>query len=447
MARHSAHRSALAAAQTSEDPLPLPMDDTQAAPAWPLGMVLAGFPVWWLVGLGDAVLFITTIIVTHQFVRRRRIPLVPRGFGVWLLFVAWMSVSVVGIDSFGRLVGFTYRALLYFAATAVFLYVYSNRPTFTLRKVASLLTGFWMVCVVGGYVGVLFPLLTWRTPLASVMPRGLLANELVQEMMVRRVTQFNPDAYFLLTPRPSAPFLYTNTWGAAYSVLTPIVIAHAVQHLAGSRRALLLAAVVASTIPAFLTLNRGMFIGLGVAGLYIGIRGVLAGNVRVIAGVFAVGIVAMIVLATVPVGERLDQRLESSASTENRAALYSETLTRTLESPVFGFGAPRPSNANLTSVGTQGHVWMVMFSHGIPATILFIVWLAVAWANTAHHRSGVGLAMNTAFVVIGIEIWYYGVVGMVLFVLMTAGAAAWRPPPAVRPATPLRAGRSEPAHP
>lgn len=371
-------------------------------------------------------------VMVHLLLQRSGRTRVPAGFGVWMLFVAWVAFSVIGIDSGGRLIGFVYRFLLYAAATIAFVYVYSDRATFTLERVARLVTGFWFVIVVGGFLGLIWPLFTLRTPLARVLPNGLLANEFVGELAVRRFTQFNPDAYTVLFPRPSAPFLYTNGWGNAYSILTPVVIAFSA-HLTGWRRLALSMAIVASLVPALLSLNRGMFIGLGVAALYLTARGVAAGRPQILIAVLVASIVAALAFTVLPVRNRLEFRLDSSSSTEDRSSLYQETLQRSLESPVFGYGAPRPSaTPGLPSVGTQGHLWMVTFSHGIPAAAFFVSWLVIAFVNTARNRTGIGLAMHTATLVTLVEILYYGLVGMGLVVLMVLIAASWQrsePPP------------------
>jgi polysaccharide biosynthesis protein PslJ len=371
---------------------------------------------------------LVAVVMVHQLLRRRVRPVVPAGFGVWLLFLAWVAFSVVRLDSGGRLLGFGYRGLIYVAATIAFIYVYSDRRTFSLERVAGLLTGFWGVVVAGGYLGLIWPLFTLRTPIAHLLPEGLLANEMVSEMAIRRLTEFNPDAWIVLFPRPSAPFLYTNGWGNAYSLLTPVVIAYAFQ-LSGLRRLTLIAAVVASLVPALLSLNRGMFIGLGIAGLYITIRSLAAGYTRALLGVAAAGLIAAIAFTVLPVQDRLSLRLESSGTNEARSSIYEETIERSLESPILGHGAPRPSEASgLPPAGTHGHFWMVMFSHGIPAAVLFLAWLVVAFAHTWAHRSGIGLAMHTATLVIMVQIFYYGFVTMGLVLLMVMIAAAWRPP-------------------
>lgn len=405
-----------------------PRERPSRLPTWPLALVFGGYPIWWVLGIGDMALALMAVAMGHLLLRRRVHPVVPAGFGVWLLFLAWVAFSVVRLDSGGRLLGFGYRGLIYVAATVAFIYVFSDRQTFSLQRVAGLLTGFWGVVVVGGYLGLIWPLFTLRTPLAHVLPEGLLANEIVGEMAIRRLTEFNPDAWIVLFPRPSAPFLYTNGWGNAYSLLTPVVIAYAFQ-LSGWRRTLLAAAVVASLVPALLSLNRGMFIGLGLAGLYITVRSVAVGYTRALLAVAAAALVAAIAFTVLPVQDRLSLRLESSGTNEARSSIYEETIERSLESPILGHGAPRPSEASgLPPAGSHGHFWMVMFSHGIPAAVLFLAWLVIAFVHTWAHRSGIGLAMHTATLVIMVQVFYYGFVTMGLVLLMAMIAAAWRPP-------------------
>ena len=368
-----------------------------------------GFPLWWVSGIGDVIFILGAVVMAVVMLLRGGIQ-APRGFGIWLFFLLWMLFSVIGIDTSGRLVGFLYRALLYIAVTVIFLYVYNGRALMTPRFVLGVLTGFWLIVVAGGYLGVFFPLLTITTPLAYVLPDFLLNNELVQEMVIRRATQFNPDSFLALDPRPSAPFLYTNGWGNAYSLLIPVVIAYLAMVRGERRFWWLIVALGASLVPALLTLNRGMFIGLGLAVAYVAVRWLIAGRFRAFFSLLAIGAVVLAAFFISPAQERLTNRLSESSTTEDRANLYEETFLRTVESPLFGYGAPRPSATNgAPSAGTQGQLWMVMFSHGFPAVIAFNGWLLWVFARSIRRRDPVGLAGNTILLVISVETLYYGV--------------------------------------
>jgi len=408
-------------------------------PRWPLTAMFALFPVWWLLGPGEAVWIPLAALMLVLLRRHGRIR-APRGLGIWLLFLLWMMCSVIGIDTGGRLFGFLFRALLYVSVTVVFLYVYNARATLTARYVLGVLTVFWLIVVMGGYLGVFWPLFSIQTPLGAVLPSWLSSNDLVQEMIVRRATQYSPNAWTLIDPRPSAPFLYTNGWGNAYSVLTPLVIAYLVTVRRERRFWYLLPIVPLSFVPAFLTLNRGMFLGLALALAYVLLRSLIGGNARALAAVAALALAAGGAWATLPVAERLDHRVEVSSSTTDRAALYVEAVERTLQQPVFGYGAPRPSvTAGAPSVGTQGQFWMVMFSHGIPGVVLFMGWLVFAYVRTLRARDPVGLACNTVLLVTLVESLYYGIMTTGLMVAMLAAAVALRPPENAEPATPQAA--------
>lgn len=395
-------------------------------PHWPFTAMLAAYPVWWVLGFGAMMWIPLAACMVLLMLRRGHIE-VPRGFGVWLFFLLLMSASVIGIDSSGRLIGFVYRALLYLTVTVVFVYVYNAREQLTVRYALGVVTVFWAFTVVGGFASVFFPLFSFDTPLSYVLPGSLQANEVVGEMVVRRLTQHNPDSWFDLDPRPSAPFLYTNQWGNVYSLTLPMVIAYLTQIARNARFWLIIVTIALSLIPAMLTLNRGMFIGIAVAALYLLVRFVLSGHLRQAFWIFAAGGLTGIAALLLNVGSRLTERVETSSSTENRADLYSETFDRTLESPIFGYGAPRPSVIEgMPSAGTQGHIWTVMFSYGIPALVFFmfaLIWLALATAKTQRIWQ---LLLHTVQIVTIVEVFYYGVLPNGLILSFTAAALVMR---------------------
>lgn len=398
-------------------------------PRWPFTAMLALFPLWWVLGVGTIAWIPLAACMVILMVRRGGIE-VPRGAGVWLLFLVLMLVSVIGIDSSGRLIGFVLRALDYTTVTVVFVYIYNARERLTAQYVLGVATLFWLYAVIGGFAGVFFPTFSFMTPFAYVLPNSLLSNELVGEMAVRRLTQYNPDGWFDFQPRPSAPFLYTNQWGNVYSLVLPMVFAYLVELKRGAKFWLVLALVPVSLIPAFLTLNRGMFIGLGVAAAYLLVRFLMMGRITWALMICGVGAVAGIAGALLNVRSRVTDRVETSSSTEDRGNLYEETFFRTLESPFFGYGAPRPSMiAGAPSAGTQGHLWTVMFSYGFPALFCFLLALALLFVATARTRTVTLLLLNTVQLVILVELLYYGVLPAGLILSFSAAALVLRDRP------------------
>lgn len=416
----------------------LPARRTAQIPRWPLTLVVAGFPLWWLLGLGSLIWIVAAVPMVLWMLRTQDVK-VPRGFGVWLLFLLWMCFSVVAVDNFSRTIGFAYRAGTYVALTVVFVYAYNllrnERPTYIL----NVLTLFFLGIVVGGYLGLMFPTLVIRTPMSAIMPGFLMSNELVRDMVIIRTTQFNPDAWAYIDPRSSAPFLYTNNWGNAYSLLLPVMVSYCAT-LWGTRRfAPLSVLVAASVVPAVLTLNRGMFLGLGVAALVLAFRHALRGRLRVLVGIGLLGIVAALVWSVLPVAERLDNRLEASGTNYSRTTVYVETIEAVARSPFFGYGAPRPTESTVVPLGTQGQVWMVLFSHGFVGLLLFMAslgWLVVA---SLRRTDSIGLALNASLTVLFVQAFYYGLLFQGLLVGFLIAAVALHPQTAQ---TPLEARRA-----
>lgn len=401
-------------------------------PGWPVYAVFVLFPLWWLIGFVDA-MWIPMAGVMAIYMVRARVLRAPRGFGIWVVFLVCAAFSAVQLDAPSQLVGFGYRLAIYLSCTVLFLYVYNGRQLISSRFVAGTLTAYWITTVVGGYLGLLFPAAVVRTPLSYVTPGALLSNDLVNRMVIRRFAQFNPDGYFDIDPRPSAPFLYTNNWGNAFSLLLPIVIAY-LMTIRGERRFWwLLAMLPISVVPAVLTLNRGMFIGIGIAFLYVCVRLALMRNTKAIAVLTLTAVLGGVGYLLLPAQERLENRLEQSTTTADRASLYEQALDATSESPIFGHGAPvEAENPNAPPVGTQGQFWLVLVSHGPPAVLSFTGWFAWAWWRSRRRVDPIGLACNTTLIVGTIELLYYGVLPNGLPILMVAAAVALRPRPGPR---------------
>ena len=396
-------------------------------PRWPFAAMFTLFPLWWVLGPADMVWVPLGAVMALYMWRRGGIE-VPRSFALWLLFLLLMGVSVIGIDSAGRLLGFGYRAALYVTVGIVFLYAYNARERLTLRYVLGVLTVFWVWTVLGGYASIAFPWFSFNTVMSYVLPRGLLSNELVGEMAVRRLTQHNPNSWIQLDPRPSAPFLYTNAWGNVYSMLLPVVLCY-LRLAAGTRRArLVMLLVPLSLIPAFLTLNRGMFLGLGVALVFVAAMALLGRHRRLLVASVAVGVLLLGGAAAFDVGERVAHRTEVSSTTEDRADLYAETFEKTLDSPLFGYGAPRPSaTEGAPSAGTQGQIWTVMFSHGFPALFFFLAWLSWTLIAGLRIRDPQRIVLSSVLLVILVESAYYGVATNGLILSMAVAALLMRP--------------------
>jgi hypothetical protein len=124
----------------------------------------------------------------------------------------------------------------------------------------------------------------------------------------------------------------------------------------------------------------------------------------------------------------VSDRLATPHSNVTRGSLYVEAAENVLDSPLLGFGAPRPSerNPNSPPVGTHGQFWLVLYSHGIPGMVLFVGWLVYAFWQTQRRRSTLHLWMSVVLLIALIQLPYYGMLPVPIHLVMVAAALSWR---------------------
>jgi hypothetical protein len=406
-------------------------------PGWPLAWLFVGLPLWWVLGLIDMIVVPAAVVMLYYLRRSGRVR-VPRGFAIWMIFLFFMLGSVIMITKHNSYFTFSYRAGIYLASTVVFLYVYNSWRSISDRRVLGYLVGYFVTMVAGGYLGAVKPVGQFRTPMYYVLDRVspfLVSNDLVKVMVIRPFSQYDPTNYFQIPPRPTAPFIYTNNWGNAYSLLLPLVLVFFLESRRGTwQRRVTGLLLPLSAVPAMLTLNRGMFIGLAIIAFYVGLRLAARGYLgRVVLVLTVAGGIGLALWHALHVSEGLQTRV--AASTDTRASLYSQSLHTISASPFFGYGVT--INSTSTSiydpkVGTQGQFWMVLISHGIIAIACFVGFFLLTVALTYRRRDLAGMIYNAIVLVGTIETFYYGLVPYGLPLLMVIAALAWRPAPAAR---------------
>lgn len=390
-------------------------------------MVMFGtFPLLWALGFGAFAVTMAALPMLGLLLLRRGLR-VPPGFGLWLLFLVWTVVSASQLDTTGRMIGFAFRFLNYTAATVFFVYVYnSSRRALPLSRAVGVMTLFWIWVVAGGYLGVLIPEGSIHTPMESLLPGSIVGNDYVSQLVHPRFAEIQrpwgaPAAY----KRPSAPFPYTNTWGSHFALLVPFAILCMRTAAARWRRIALFLLLLASLVPAFNTLNRGMFLAIGVGIVYAAFRFGARGQVKWLAAVLTLLTIGLAVASALGVGQSIGTRTQYSATNAGRTTIYREAFERTLASPLIGYGAPRPSLTLDISVGTQGQVWNIMFSFGFVALALFCGWM---WLLALRTRAAPGALvwLHVVPVMAAFMIFYYGLDGSQLVVIFVAVALVFR---------------------
>ncbi|RKS71327.1 hypothetical protein CLV35_3123 [Motilibacter peucedani] len=411
-------------------------------PAWPFYLLVAGFPVWWVLGFGAFAVAMVAVPMVVLLVMRRTVR-VPPAFALWVLFVVWAAAAAIELDSALRLVGFAVRLANYIGAGVVFLYVYNCSERRLPRRSALLaVAGFFAFVVVGGWLGVLIPHGHLTTPAENLLPGSIASNEYVHDLVHPPFAEVQrPYGSPRTFTRPSAPFAYTNGWGCNVALLVPLACAALSATRRARDRALIAGVLCAAVVPAVFTLNRGMYIALGFGLAYAAVRLAWRGHVVPLMGIMTAGVVGAFVASAAGVVSSLNERLHYSETNTGRAQVYREAFDGAVASPLLGNGAPRPSQTLDISIGTQGQVWNVMFSYGFPALFCFIAWLVAAALVSSRRRGVDHVWLHVVPVVALLTIVYYGYDGPQLMLVMVAAALGMRAPdrePAV-PALPVAA--------
>nr|WP_231922416.1 O-antigen ligase family protein [Micromonospora krabiensis] len=406
-------------------PAPSPVPAPPLLPIWPLAVMFGLVPIWWLAGVFYLGWPLAGGLLLALLLTRGRVPL-PPATGIWLLFLALVVVSATQLPSGTAVLTFALRLAFYVTALVVGVYAYAAaRDRADLVAVLVPLCAFWLGLVVLGWLGVLAPRLDLTTPVEALLPDTLAQVPFVHDMVHLAASEFSARS---LNPiyRPAAPYAYTNAYGSAYAMTLPCVVGFVLLWRRGPLRWLLLASVPLSLPPAFLTLNRAMFLSLGVGLAVLGLRASLRGNPRVALSVVGVVVAAAVAAWIVPVADLINERVRRSDSTTDRLSLYAEVLHRVRDSPWLGYGAPIDVDTVSAEapIGTQGQLWLVLFSHGVPALLCFLAWFVVAAVICARATSAAGQWLAVVPVVCLAQIPFYGMANQNIAVACYAIAVA-----------------------
>ena len=396
-------------------------------PAWPVLTMLWGFPLFWVLGMTviPAAIAMTAVMVVF-LARERDIPIVP-GMGAFLAFAIWIVPTAVNLDTAPRALGFIYRFAIVVFALVAFVYTVCARRHLTLRSVVNALTFVWVFTIIGGILGMLLPGVRIPTPVGLALPAVLTSNDYVHDLFFLPLAEVqHPYGSPFEFVRPSAPFPYANSWGVAILVLTPVALAAFLLARTRLTRAGLFVAAMALVPPAMATSNRAMFAGLGLAVVYIMVRLAVRNRAAPVLGLGAAALAAVLFLLSRGLVEQITSRQQYGQSDGARFSLYAETFQRTLQHPLLGYGAPRPSNVQELSVGTQGYVWTVMFSHGFIGLALFLLFIWGVTLRTWRAPSDIQLVLHSVLVVTSVTIFVYGLDVMQLLAVVLVAALLLR---------------------
>ncbi|WP_306213577.1 O-antigen ligase family protein [Actinoplanes sp. RD1] len=395
-------------------------------PIWPILVMFGGMPLLWVSG-GFFLLWpaFGLVLLLLLVLRRERVEL-PSGTGVWVVFCGLVALSFTRLSGGGDLLVAGLRFAFYATAATVFVYIYATlREGQHWHRIFRPLALFWLGLVVLGWVGVLFPRLSVVSPLEAALPDNLAANPFIFDLVHLQASEFSETSANPIF-RPSAPYPYTNTWGSTWAVLLPCMIAYLLSTRGRVLRVLLLVSLPLSIVPAFLTLNRAMFLSLGAGLAVLAFRGIARRQIKVIVTVILAAGLGGLTTLFIPVTQLISNRTSNSDSTVDRLSLYSQALLLAERSPLLGYGGPVTVDTTTAAapVGTQGQFWQVLVSHGVPAALLFVGWFLLVALKLGRAVSAAGQWLATVPVIGLVQLPFYGVTFQNLSVLCFAAGLA-----------------------
>jgi len=417
---------------------------------WPFTALVAFFPIWWALGLGSFAIIGFSLPMLLQL-RRARPLRVPCGFAFWLCFLAAVLVSGLMLGRTApdtlphgaatQLIAYSLRFLNYVAATVLLLYVMNMRGRgLTDRRIVGCLATFFIVAVAGGLLGLAAPGFNFTSPFEWLLPHHLAENSYVR-VLVHPAAAQNQDVLGFTAARPKAPFEYTNTWGNVIGLLIVWFTVWAVR-ARGRGRVVAVVVLCIALVPIVNSLNRGLWVGLGLGLLLLAVRLAMSGKLMTVIGLAAaVSTLAVVVLAS-PLATVVQERLNHGHSNDIRTNLAEAAFKGATESPVIGWGTTREVRGSYQSIavgttsgcarcgnadiGSTGHFWLTIFAQGFVGMALYLgFFLSVLWFYRGQ-RTAIGIGAQMTIIM---SLWFmfvYSAVGWPLALQMIAVGVLWR---------------------
>ena len=427
-----------------------PAEPRWLRPGWPLALALCPFGLWWLLGISSFVGPIAAVFMSIELARRRALR-VPKGFGLWALFVLWvvMGVVVLQVNAPGAVPGhsssryftWAFRLSWYLAGTVTLLYVGNLRRALPAWRVSRILALMFLTIVAGGWLGMLLPHLEFPSLLEALLPHRIASTPFVNFLIHPEIVQANMNA--VSAPRPTAPFGYANIWGLNFACFLPFFVHAWFGAEAGWRRAWAPPLLLVSLVPVVASLNRGLWVVLVASAVLVAVLAALRGRLGVLSVLAAGGLVLAALLVLTPAGDMVATRLANGMSESTRSNLGAATMESVATgSPIVGFGTTRDVQGSFLSIaggdsalcpdcappalGTQGHLWLVAFSQGLVGLVLYLAFYVGWFVRGLRIRSApaaVGVVVITAHL---LTMPIYDYIGLALIPVMAGVAYLWR---------------------
>jgi O-antigen ligase len=398
------------------------MSGIRRAPLLPPGWIVFALfvlnPVFWAMGLGGFIWAAASIPLIVWILLRHDLAL-PPATSLFVVYVVWAGFSVIMLDSLTRVLAFSMRYGVYLTAIGLAVYVYNERRV-TRTTFINWVSMLWVWAIIGGYLGLLLPRARINvTPASLLLPGALANNDFVGNLVRPRFAQVQ-NIFGVDVPRPSTLWAFTNEWGGNVGLLTPFFIIATLYAVDPWRRRAGIVGLIVAAPVMIISVNRGLWLSVGMILAVAAVRSFLGGRTAPLKLLAGSVVILAALLALTPIGAIVAGRL-SESSADSRTGIYQEAWEGALESPILGWGGPRPSeNPFSPSVGTHGHMWFAMFSHGLVGLVLYVGWLVNAMYLANRRRDPVSIMLATVVYVGALQMFFYNMFAGSLPIILIA---------------------------
>ncbi len=411
-------------------------------PEWPITLFLAAYPLWWVLGVADYMPILLSVPMARRMyqwrARRERRLRFPPGIGLWLMFLV---VAVAGATMLSqtapqtivsptstRAISYALRTASYIGVTILLLFAGNlTEKELPRRRLAWLLGLVGIYATAGGLLGMADPSFSFTSPLAYVVPQSIQNGNAQLAIILHPGSSQIQSILGYAEGRPKAPFDYTNMWGEALAILLPWLTVAWWSYGTRKQRRWCAAVLLIALAPIVYSLDRGLWLGLACAFVYLAVRYAARGKLAMLGVLFGLAAVAGILFVASPVGGFIQARLNHGKSNAVRTSLSHIAITDGEASPLLGYGDSRHEQGSTNSIavgktanchgcgsrsiGGNGQLWLLLVCSGVLGAALYLSFFAYgAWRYgrdpTAYGMMGVlvlllGFVFMIAYVAVG----------------------------------------------
>ena len=404
-----------------------------------------GFPLWWALGLAGFIFYVAAVPMGIELLRRSPVR-APRWFGIWLVFLAWVLFGGLTLwahapgteygGGISRLINFGLHYLWYITVTIVLLYIYNLRESELSTSRIFRMTGFmFIVTALFGLAGTIDPSFQLKSLMEYVIPKGISHADFIHTMIHPALTS-SSDLLGYEAARPIAPFMYANSWGNNLALYAPMFIAASFGGKERWRAFVGVGILLLAAIPVIHSLNRGMWLGLGLALVFTVVRFAIAGQTRPLNLVLVGVVVGTVGFLASPLYDLATSRFEHPHSNQRRGNLAGEVTSTALSSPFIGYGGTRAKQGGYASIaaadstrcgscgapalGTQGYLWLLILGSGYVGTALCLMFLLSQFLSSVRKVDPTSMVASVSILMSVVFFTVYDSLGSALFTLMIA---------------------------